>query len=65
MGAAVKPTARLFKVMTVNGQGEEMIAYVRESYKQSYFRSMMEEYGNSVAVEIDIADIPDDVDFPR
>ena len=42
-----------------------MIAYVRERYKHSYFRSMMEEYGNSVAVEIDIADIPDDVDFPR
>lgn len=65
MGAAVKPTARLFKVTTVNSQGEEMIAYVRESYKQSYFRSMMEEYGNSVAVEIDIADIPANVDIPR
>jgi hypothetical protein len=42
-----------------------MIAYVRESYKHSYFRSMMEEYGNSVAVEIDIADIPADVNFPQ
>jgi hypothetical protein len=42
-----------------------MIAYVRESYKQSYFRSMMEEYGNSTAVEIDISDIPTNVDFPR
>ena len=65
MGAEVKSTARIFKVTTINGQGDEMIAYVRESYKQSYFRSMMEEYGNSVLVEIDIADIPADVDIPR
>ncbi len=56
---------KIFKVTTVNGQGDEMIAYVRESYKHSYFRSMMEEYGNSVAVEIDISDIPTNVDFPR
>jgi len=56
---------KIFKVTTVNGQGDEMIAYVRERYKHSYFRSMMEEYGNSVAVEIDIADIPADVDFPQ
>ena len=56
---------KMFKVTTVNGQGDEMIAYVRESYKQSYFRSMMEEYGNSTAVEIDISDIPTNVDFPR
>lgn len=56
---------KIFKVTTVNGQGDEMIAYVRESYKQSYCRSMMEEYGNTVAVEIDIADIPANVDIPR
>ena len=59
------PTTRLFKVTTVNDQGDEIVAYVRESYKQSYFRSMMEEYGNSVGVEIDIADIPANVDIPR
>ena len=56
---------KIFKVTTINGQGDEMIAYVRESYKHSYVRSMMEEYGNSVAVEIDTADIPADIDFPR
>jgi len=56
---------KIFKVTTINGQGDEMIAYVRESYKHSYFRSMMEEYGNSVAVEIDIEDIPADVNFPQ
>ena len=65
MGAEVKPPARLFKITTVNDQGDEIVAYVRESYKQSYFRSMIEEYGNSVAVEIDIADIPANVDIPR
>jgi hypothetical protein len=57
--------AKIFKVTTVNYEGDEIVAYVRESYKQSYRRSMMEEYGNSVAVEIDIADIPANVDIPR
>ena len=57
--------AKIFKVTTVNDQGDELVAYVRENYKQSYLRSMMEEYGNSVAVEIDIADIPANVDIPR
>jgi hypothetical protein len=56
---------KIFKITTVNGQGDEIIAYVRQNYKQAYLRTMMEEYGNSIAVEIDIADIPADVDIPQ
>ena len=65
MGAEVTPITRLFKVTTTNQQGDVLVAYVYESCKQSYLRSMMEEYGNSTAVEIDISDIPTNVDFPR
>ena len=36
-----------------------------ENYKQAHLRSMMEEYGNAVSAEVDIADVPDNVDIPR
>lgn len=56
---------KIFKITTTNAQGDELTAYVYETYKQSYLRSMMEEYGNATSIEVDIADIPDNVDIPR
>lgn len=56
---------KIFKITTTNAQGDELTAYVLENYKQTYLRSMMEEYGNAVSAEVDIADVPDNVDIPR
>jgi hypothetical protein len=56
---------KIFKITTTNAQGDELTAYVYETYKQAYLRSMMEEYGNAISVEVDIADVPDNVNLPR
>ena len=56
---------KIFKITTTNAQGDELTAYVYETYKQAYLRSMMEEYGNASSVEIDIADVPENVEIPR
>ena len=56
---------KIFKITTTNAQGDELTAYVLENYKQAHLRSMMEEYGNAVSAEVDIADVPDNVDIPR
>ena len=56
---------KIFKITTTNAQGDELTAYVYETYKQSYLRSRMEEYGNATSIEVDIADVPDNVNIPR
>lgn len=56
---------KIYKITTTNAQGDELTAYVREDYKQAYLRSMMEEYGNASSVEVNIADVPENVEIPR
>jgi hypothetical protein len=53
----------VYKITVINSKGSPMVAYVTESTRQTYVRSMREEYGNAKVEKIDIEDLPEGVSF--
>jgi hypothetical protein len=53
----------VYKVTVVNSKGAALVAYVTEATRQTYVRSMREEYGNAKVEQISIEDLPEGVNF--
>ncbi len=55
----------VYKVTVINGQGEPLIAYVSEASRQTYVRSMREEYGNAKGEKVETEDLPEGVSLNK
>lgn len=60
---AEQNTESVYKVTVVNAQGTPLVAYVKESSRRSYVRSMREEYGNAKVELVEPSDIPEGIDL--
>lgn len=54
---------QVYKVTVVNRQGTPLIAYVKESSRRSYVRSMREEYGNAKVEQVAADELPEGIDL--
>lgn len=60
---AEQNTESVYKVTVVNTQGVPLVAYVKESSRRNYVRSMREEYGNAKVELVEADDIPEGIDL--
>lgn len=51
-------SSEIYKVTSINADGESIVSYVMPEFRRIFVKNMMEEYGNVTEEGMSIADVP-------